>query len=97
LSLKINKKDREHALLEQPFLKVSTPVEVFIDSQVVTGIALFVSVIIAMVLVNFGWQQTYDALNAMRLTVSLGDWEISHSIHYWINDGLMVLFFSFWV
>jgi NhaA family Na+:H+ antiporter len=93
LSLKINKKDREHAPLEHGFLKVSSPVEVFIDSQVVTGIALFVSVIIAMVLVNFGWQQTYDALNAMRLTVSLGDWEISHSIHYWINDGLMVLFF----
>jgi NhaA family Na+:H+ antiporter len=93
LSLKINKKDREHALLEQRFLKVSSPVEVFIDSQVVTGIALLISVIIAMVLVNFGWLQTYEALNAMRLTVSLGDWEISHSIHYWINDGLMVLFF----
>ena len=93
MSLKINKKDREHALLERRFLKVSSPVEVFIDSQVVTGIALFVSVIIAIALVNFGWQQTYAALNAMRLTVSLGDWEISHSIHYWINDGLMVLFF----
>jgi NhaA family Na+:H+ antiporter len=93
LSLKIKKKDREHALLERGFLKLSAPVKSFIDSQVVTGIVLFVSVIIAMVMVNFGWQQTYDALNAMKLSVSLGDWEMSHSIHYWINDGLMVLFF----
>jgi NhaA family Na+:H+ antiporter len=54
LSLKINKKDREHALLERGFLKLSAPVETFIDSQVVTGIVLFVAVISAMVMVNFG-------------------------------------------
>lgn len=44
-------------------------------------------------MVNTGWQQQYDGLSQLVLAVSLGDWKISHSIHYWINDGLMVLFF----
>ena len=83
----------EHAPLERSFLKFSLPFESFIDSQIVAGVVLLVSAITAIFMVNFGGQYSYEALSALKLTISLGDWEISHSIHYWINDGLMVLFF----
>jgi NhaA family Na+:H+ antiporter len=72
---------------------LSSPVEAFINSQAMSGIVLFIAALLAIFMVNTGWQQQYDALSQLVLAVSLGDWKISHSIHYWINDGLMVLFF----
>tara|TARA_R110001583_G_scaffold102853_5_gene249510 strand:- start:7984 stop:9342 length:1359 start_codon:yes stop_codon:yes gene_type:complete len=89
----IKEASREHAPLERGFLKFSLPFESFIDSQIVAGVVLLISAIAAILMVNFGWQHTYETLSALKLTISLGDWEISHSIHFWINDGLMVLFF----
>tara|TARA_R110002167_G_C12631382_1_gene647615 strand:+ start:69 stop:1457 length:1389 start_codon:yes stop_codon:yes gene_type:complete len=90
---KIREANREHAPLERRFLKLFSPVKVFFSSQAMAGIALLISALLAIVMVNTGWQHQYDVLNKLVLAVSLGDWEISHSIHYWINDGLMVLFF----
>ena len=74
-------------------MKLSSPVEAFINSQAMAGIVLFIAALLAILMVNTGWQQQYAALSQLVLAVSLGDLEISHSIHYWINDGLMVLFF----
>ncbi|MGJ8693968.1 MAG: Na+/H+ antiporter NhaA [Thalassotalea sp.] len=93
MSYKIREASREHAPLERSFLKLSSPVESFINSQAIAGIVLLVSALAAIFMVNFGWQHTYEVLSLLKLTISLGDWTISHSIHYWINDGLMVLFF----
>lgn len=93
MSYEIKESSREHAPLERSFLKFSLPFESFIDSQIVVGIVLLVSAIAAILMVNLGWQHSYEALSALKLTISLGDWDISHSIHYWVNDGLMVLFF----
>ncbi|TWX47184.1 Na+/H+ antiporter NhaA [Colwellia hornerae] len=90
---KIKEESREHAPLERGFLKFSLSVQSFIDSQIVAGIVLLISAIAAILMVNLGWEQSYEAISALKLTLSLGDWQISHSIHYWVNDGLMVLFF----
>lgn len=57
------------------------------------GIVLFIAALLAILMVNNGLQHQYEALSKLVLSVSLGDWKVSHSIHYWINDGLMVLFF----
>ncbi|MBB1317197.1 Na+/H+ antiporter NhaA [Shewanella sp. SR43-4] len=93
MSYEIKEENRDHAPLERGFLKFSLPVESFINSQIVAGIVLLVSAIAAILMVNLGWQHSYEALSTLELTISLGDWAISHSLHYWINDGLMVLFF----
>ncbi|WP_028870086.1 Na+/H+ antiporter NhaA [Psychromonas arctica] len=93
MSYEIKEANREHAPLERRFLKFSLPFESFIDSQIVAGVALLVSATAAILMVNFGGLHSYEELNSLKLAMSLGDWNISHSIHYWINDGLMVLFF----
>jgi NhaA family Na+:H+ antiporter len=90
---KIREANRRHAPLERSFLKLSSPLEAFINSQAMAGIALFIAALLAILMVNVGWQHQYETLSKLVLAVSIGDWEISHSIHYWINDGLMVLFF----
>lgn len=85
--------NREHAPLEKGFLKLADPIETFINSQAIAGVALLICAILAICMVNLGWQQQYDSLNKLVLAISLGDWKMSHSVHYWVNDGLMVLFF----
>jgi NhaA family Na+:H+ antiporter len=93
MSYEIKEESREHAPLERKFLKFSLPFESFVDSQIVAGIVLLISAIAAILMVNLGWEQSYEAISALKLTMSIGNLEISHSIHYWINDGSMVLFF----
>ncbi|MBU2916732.1 Na+/H+ antiporter NhaA [Psychrosphaera sp. F3M07] len=93
MSYKITKTSRKHAPLEKEFLKLSSPIESFIDSQAIAGIVLLISAVVAILMVNLGWQHSYEAISSIQFTMSLGDSEISHSIHYWVNDGLMVLFF----
>lgn len=90
---KIRETNREHAPLERGFLKLSSPVEAFINNQAMAGIVLLISAILAILMVNVGWQHHYESINTLVLEISLGEWQISHSVHYWINDGLMVLFF----
>jgi NhaA family Na+:H+ antiporter len=93
MSYKITNKSRKYAPLEEGFLKLSSPIESFINNQAIAGIALLASTIVAILMVNLGWQHTYETISSIQFTMSLGDSEISHSIHYWVNDGLMVLFF----
>lgn len=93
MTSKIREGNREHAPLERGFLKLSAPVEVFINSQATAGVVLLISAILAILMVNAGWQHHYEFINTLVLAISLGNWEMSHSVHYWINDGLMVLFF----
>jgi NhaA family Na+:H+ antiporter len=93
MNSKIREANREHAPLERGFLKLSSPVEAFINSQAMAGIVLLISAILAILMVNVGWGNHYESISKLVLSISLGDWEMSHSVHYWINDGLMVLFF----
>jgi len=35
----------------------------------------------------------YDRLFEVRLSIGFGTWQISETLHHWVNDGLMTLFF----
>src|SRR5687767_14889968 len=48
---------------------------------------------IALLLANSGWSDRYHQLLATALGVSVGPRELSLTIHQWINDGLMAVFF----
>ena len=36
---------------------------------------------------------SYDSLWSTELAFSLGDWSLEGDLHFWINDGLMAIFF----
>ena len=54
---------------------------------------LFIATIAAVVAANSSFGQEYYNLWHMPLGVTLGDKTISMTLTYWINDGLMALFF----
>jgi len=78
---------------EKAFNKVATPFEHFLHAQTTTGIVLMVMTILALILANTPLTETYSHFFHMKIDFNVGDWKLSHSIHHWINDGLMAIFF----
>ena len=82
-----------YAPWEKAFKKVSTPFEEFLHAQTTTGLILIVMTIIALILANTSLYETYSHFFHMNIDFNVGSWALSHSLHHWINDGLMAIFF----
>ena len=82
-----------YAPWEKAFKKVSTPFEEFLHAQTTTGLILIVMTIIALLLANTSLYETYAHFFHMNIDFNVGSWALSHSLHHWINDGLMAIFF----
>ena len=61
--------------------------------EILGGAALLLAALAALLFVNLGGAQAYRAGLEFALTVGISPISMSKSIHHWINDGLMVLFF----
>lgn len=78
---------------EQAFLRLRSPFDEFIHHEATSGLLLMGCAALAMFLANSGFAPWYEAILHSRLTLSLGDFRLSYTVHHWINDGLMSLFF----
>lgn len=87
------KKYTIYAPWERAFEKISTPFEQFLHHQTTTGLVLMFMTVVALILANSPLTEQYAHFFHTSLVVSLGGFEINHTIHHWINDGLMALFF----
>jgi NhaA family Na+:H+ antiporter len=67
--------------------------EWFVHSEVMGSILLLACTIVALVWANSPWADTYFDLLHTHVGVSWGGAEFKLSLHHWINDGLMVVFF----
>jgi NhaA family Na+:H+ antiporter len=78
---------------EKAFNRVATPFEHFIHAQTTTGMVLMFMTILALILANSSLTESYVHFFHTYIDLNVGSWELSHSIHHWINDGLMAIFF----
>jgi len=69
------------------------PVQLFISRETAGGVVLLVGALIALVWANSPWSDSYHDLLEQRLSVDLAVWSLEGSLHFWINDAAMVLFF----
>ena len=73
---------------------VARPVLRFVDREVAGGILLLVATAIALIWVNIGWDDSYNALWHTEIELAVGTWHLPHmSLGHFVNDGLMALFF----
>ncbi len=82
-----------YAPWEKAFKKVSTPFEHFIHAQTTTGLILMVMTVVALFLANTPLSESYAHFFHTKIHISVGLWSFSQTIHHWVNDGLMTLFF----
>jgi len=87
------KKGIYHAPWEKSFDSILTPFEEFIHRQTTSGLLLMGMAILALVLANGPLSSGYEHLIHTPITIGVGDWALKMSLHHWINDGLMALFF----
>ncbi len=67
--------------------------EWFVHSEVTGSILLLACTVIALVWANSSWAGSYFDLLHTYVGVSWGEVSFKLSLHHWINDGLMVVFF----
>ena len=82
-----------NALWEKPFARIITPFEEFVRRQTTSGMLLVGTAILALILANSTLGAAYEHLLHTPIGVQIGDWRLDMSLHHWINDGLMALFF----
>ena len=71
----------------------STPFQEFFRTEAAGGALLVACASAALVVANSPWADLYHRLLATRVAVTPGGYELSLTVHQWINDGLMAVFF----
>ncbi len=82
-----------HAPWEKAFDRVLTPFEEFVHRQTTGGLMLMGAAAIALILANSSLAPGYQALLHTSLGFSVGSVSMVKTLHHWVNDGLMALFF----
>jgi len=78
---------------ETPAEIILRPFQEFAKVEACGGIILFVCTIGALIWANSQWAESYHHLWEKKFTIGLGHYILSKSLHHWINDGLMTIFF----
>lgn len=82
-----------HAPWERAFDRIITPFEEFIHRETTSGMLLVCMAIIALLISNSDLADSYLYLLHTEVSIVFGDWSIHKTLHHWVNDGLMALFF----
>lgn len=81
------------APLEKIFDKITSPFEDFIHHETASGLLLMACAIIALITANSALAHSYEHLLHTPVGFAFGDVQLQKTLHHWINDGLMALFF----
>lgn len=73
--------------------RLLAPLERFLDVQAASGILLLAAAILALAWANSPWHASYHALWHAHIEIRIGPWLIAQPLHFWINEGLMTIFF----
>ncbi|HEY0712543.1 MAG TPA: Na+/H+ antiporter NhaA, partial [Polyangia bacterium] len=73
--------------------RLISPVERFVAIEAASGILLLVAALIAIVWANSPWRDSYDLVWRTPLGLRLGEFTFTRDLRFWVNDGLMAIFF----
>jgi NhaA family Na+:H+ antiporter len=79
-----------------PSEKIDTilkPIERYMHNESTAGILLFLCALTAAIWSNSAWSSFYFDLWDYEIAIRAGDYEVKNTLHHWINDGLMAMFF----
>lgn len=89
-----NKTEQEYkAPWETAFSRILNPLEEFIHRQTTSGVLLMLCALIALYMANSPFKDVYHHFLELNFTIGVDGFMLSKSIHHWINDGLMAIFF----
>ncbi|MDA9156763.1 Na+/H+ antiporter NhaA [Candidatus Pelagibacter sp.] len=74
---------------------LSKPFKWFFQLEAASGLVLLIAAIIALVISNSSFSNLYFDTLSQYLFVGINDFGLKLSVHHWINDLLMAIFFFF--
>ena len=74
---------------------ISKPFKWFFKLEAASGLVLLISAILALVISNSDLNYLYFQILKEYLFIGISDFGLELSIHHWINDALMAIFFFF--
>jgi NhaA family Na+:H+ antiporter len=80
-------------LAPTPIEQLLHPFNRFFRTSAAGGILLLASAIAALIWANSPWSESYDHFWHAKVTVGIGEAQLTGSLQHWINDGLMAVFF----
>ncbi|MDQ3998315.1 MAG: Na+/H+ antiporter NhaA [Gemmatimonadota bacterium] len=73
--------------------RILRPFQKFAQQETSSGLVLLGCAVIALVWANSPWGASYEHLWEQQITIGHAQWGLTMSLHHWINDGLMAIFF----
>jgi Na+:H+ antiporter, NhaA family len=71
----------------------TSPFQEFVRTEAATGALLVICTIVVLCVANSPWADAYHRLWTTPVAVVRGGHTLSLTLHQWINDGLMSVFF----
>jgi NhaA family Na+:H+ antiporter len=76
-----------------PIKKIVRPFQEFFQTEASGGILLLVCTVIALLWSNSSYSESYFHLWHTKISLYIDKTGLDYSLHHWINDGLMAVFF----
>lgn len=74
-------------------MKALAPVERFLSIEAASGVVLLGTAVLALLWANSPWRDLYVEVWHTSIGLHVGGWRFDRDLHFWINDGLMTIFF----
>lgn len=73
--------------------KLTFPINRVLRVEAMGGIMLLIFTALALGWANSPWHESYHHFWEAKISFGVGSWALSKTLHHWINDGLMAIFF----
>jgi NhaA family Na+:H+ antiporter len=77
----------------RPIERMTAPLRRFLHIEAASGGLLLATTAVALLLANTGFAESYRAFVNTRVVMGAGSLVLDYPLWYWVNDGLMALFF----
>jgi Na+:H+ antiporter, NhaA family len=87
-------RDGTRSVAAEPFVdRLLAPFRQFAHTASGGGLVLLAATAVALAWANSPWAESYHHLWETPLTLGLGGWSVTWTLHHLVNDGLMAVFF----
>ena len=81
------------ALRPAPIHRFTGPVRRFLQIEAASGAVLLACAVVALAVANSPLGPAFHHFWQTKLSVGLGEWALNKPLEWWVNDGLMAIFF----
>ncbi len=93
MDMKVELLERYYACPKTPIERFQEKLQALLERPYMPGLLLMSCTVIALLWANSPWGDSYTRLFFTYFTVGYGDFALSKPLVFWINDGLMTIFF----